>query len=237
MHAKHPMIWAIVPAAGIGSRMQADRPKQYIDLAGVSVIKRSIEVLFSLNKIEGVVVAIAASDRWWAEVNFDDSEIVKKIMVVEGGAERSDSVLSALDLLAERASDDDWVLVHDAARPCLRADDLASIVSQLWDHPVGGILAAPLSDTIKRSDDKDEIVETVERSGLWRALTPQMFRLGLLRRALLQSKKDGVAVTDDAQAIERLGLRPKLVKGDAGNMKITNPGDILVAEEIIGRGL
>ncbi|MBC8520076.1 MAG: 2-C-methyl-D-erythritol 4-phosphate cytidylyltransferase [Gammaproteobacteria bacterium] len=234
MHTDQPVIWGIVPAAGIGLRMMADRPKQYLDLAGSPVIKHSIDALFSLNRIQGVVVSIAAADQWWPEVEFDDHK-AEKILVVEGGKERSDSVLNALNLLADKASDDDWVLVHDAARPCLRGDDLEDMVGKLWNHPVGGILASPLADTIKRSGTNREIVETVDRSGLWRALTPQMFRLGMLRSALRQSMEDGVSVTDDSQAIEYLGFQPEIIEGDAGNMKITHPGDILLAEEIMQR--
>lgn len=234
MHTDHPVIWGVVPAAGIGSRMKTDRPKQYLDLYGAPVIKHSIETLFSLEKLQGVVVSIAVEDRWWPEVEFDD-HWADRIMIAEGGEERSDSVLNALNLLSEKASDDDWVLVHDAARPCLREADLGGMVNKLWNHTVGGILAAPLSDTIKRSDINRGIVETVDRSGLWRALTPQMFRLGMLRSALKQSMEDGISVTDDSQAIEHLGFQPEIVEGDAENMKITHPGDILLAEEIMRR--
>ncbi len=235
MRKGDPLIWGVVPAAGVGMRMGADRPKQYLSLSGIPVIQHSINRLLSLERIQGVVVAIAPEDRWWQEIEWGGEINPREILVAEGGAERSDSVLNALELLSDIASEDDWVLVHDAARPCLSESDLKAMVERLWEHPVGGILAAPLSDTIKRADVDGAISETVNRAGLWRALTPQMFRLGMLRDALRKSRDEGVAITDDAQAIEQLGFQPQLVAGDAGNMKITHPGDIVLAEEILHR--
>lgn len=226
-------IWGVVPAAGVGTRMEADRPKQYLPLAGKTVIQYSIERLLALDTLRGVVVATAAEDPWWSTLEWSDPS---RIHVVAGGVERSDSVLHALDWLSGQSSEDPWVLVHDAARPCLGQQDLESLVSTLQDDPVGGILAAPVADTIKRADAEGAIAETVDRSVLWRALTPQMFRLQMLRRALQQSRDAGVAVTDDAQAIEWLGERPRLVEGSATNLKITRPGDLAVAEEML-RGM
>lgn len=235
MRKGNPLIWGIVPAAGVGVRMGAGRPKQYLSLSGIPIIQHSINRLLSLESIQGVVVAIAPEDHWWQEIEWGGEINPEAILVAKGGAERSDSVLNALDLLSDVASEDDWVLVHDAARPCLRVADLNAMVRELWEHPVGGILAAPLSDTIKRADADGTITETVDRSGLWRALTPQMFRLGMLRQALVHCRDHGYAITDDAQAIERYGFQPKLVAGDTGNMKITHPGDIVLAEEILRR--
>lgn len=227
-------IWGVVPAAGIGTRMQADRPKQYLRLAGKTVIQHSIERLLSLECIEGVVVSIAADDPWWPTLEWSDAS---KIAVVEGGAERSDSVLHALDWLAGNEQvTDSWVLVHDAARPCLSQQDLLALIDGVKADPVGGILAAPVADTLKQAGTDQTIVATVDRSTLWRALTPQMFRLGMLRDALQQSHIAGDPVTDDAQAIERLGHAPQLIEGSASNLKITHPGDLIVAEEIL-RGL
>ncbi len=235
MRKERPLIWAAVPAAGVGRRMGAARPKQYLPLADSTVIQYAIGRLLALEKLQGLVVAVASGDVWWPELEWGDTPLAEKIMVVEGGKERSDSVLNCLEVLLQHGSESDWVLVHDAARPCLSGDALEKMVHELWDHPVGGVLAAPLADTIKRSDSGLDIVETIDRATLWRALTPQMFRLGALREALQQSVANEVAVTDDSQAIERLGLRPQLVHGDAGNMKITHPGDILLAEEILRR--
>lgn len=224
------MLWGVVPAAGIGSRMQADRPKQYLPLAGSTVIQHSIERLLSLPGLQGVVVSIAEHDTWWPALQWSDPQ---RIHVVQGGAERSDSVLHALDWLSDNSEDDPWVLVHDAARPCLSDFDLHSLVGAVIDKGVGGILAAPVADTLKRSGAAREIVETVDRSTLWRALTPQMFRLGVLREALQQARVAGVAITDDAQAMERMGHPARLVEGAATNLKITHPGDLLVAQEIL----
>ena len=235
MRKDQQMIWAVVPAAGAGRRMGANCPKQYLSLAGYPVIRHTIERLLSLEKLQGVVVATSPDDHWWSSIEWEGVPRSELIIVVDGGEERSDSVLNGLERLSQHASDSDWVLVHDAARPCLSGYDLEDMVTELWDHPVGGILAAPLSDTIKRSGVDREIVGTVDRTGLWRALTPQMFRLGMLRESLRKSIDDGIAVTDDSQAIERLGFRPRLISGDAGNMKITHPGDILLAEEILRR--
>ncbi len=224
-------LWAVVPAAGIGSRMLADRPKQYLRLAGRTVIQHSIERLLSLQMLHGVVVSIAAHDRWWSELEWSRPELIHR---VEGGAERSDSVLNALDWLADKSTEDSWVMVHDAARPCLNRSDLQGLVDSVTrGDGVGGILAAPVADTLKRAGSNREIVETVDRSTLWRALTPQMFRLGMLREALQQARIAGVAITDDAQAMERMGYHTQLVEGAVSNLKITHPGDLAVAEEIL----
>ncbi len=229
------MIWAVVPAAGVGKRMQSDRPKQYLPLAGSTVIQHSIERLLSNSRVEGVVVAVAGDDPWWERLEWSDAERIYRVV---GGQERSDSVLNALDWLAgqqveQQAEDDPWVLVHDAARPCLSASDLQGLIETLENDPVGGLLAAPVTDTLKRSGGSPQVVETVDRSTLWRALTPQMFRLKLLREALQQGRAAGTAVTDDAQAIERLGYRPRLVEGAATNLKVTHPGDLRVAEAFL----
>lgn len=223
-------LWGVVPAAGIGARMEADRPKQYLTLAGRAVIQHSIERLLALEALQGVVVSIAADDPWWPTLEWSDPGRVHR---VAGGAERSDSVLNALEWLSAHQPEDPWVLVHDAARPCLSEGDLQKLVTGVEHHPVGGILAAPVADTLKRAGAGQEIVETVDRATLWRALTPQMFRLQMLRRALQQGRAAGVAVTDDAQAIERLGQSATLVEGRATNLKITHPGDLAVAEEIL----
>lgn len=223
-------MWGVVPAAGIGARMAADRPKQYLPLAGKTVIQHTIERLLSHSEIEGVVVSVAVEDPWWPTLSWSAPE---RIQVVEGGAERSDSVLHALEWLASHTTEDPWVLVHDAARPCLSGEDLQQLIVQLRNHPVGGILAAPVADTLKRSDGEQGIAETVDRSQLWRALTPQMFRLQALYHALLSVREAGVAITDDAQAMEQQEATPLLVEGAATNLKITRPGDLAIAEEIL----
>ncbi|MBT3347166.1 MAG: 2-C-methyl-D-erythritol 4-phosphate cytidylyltransferase [Thiotrichales bacterium] len=243
------MIWGVIPAAGVGSRMKSNCPKQYLTLKSSkslesTVIETSVQSIFG--KVSGVVVAVSEQDSYWAKLEWRgvSDEQRTRLHSVHGGAERADSVLNALIYLLDTSklgAENDWVLVHDAARPCLTAKDLNSLIKQLEGSAVGGILAAPLNDTIKRTapsmsgveSGMSEIIETVERSGLWRALTPQMFRLGMLRRALEKCKAEGVVVTDDAQAIEKLGYSPIVVEGSATNIKITNPGDISVAENIV----
>ncbi len=218
--------WAVVPAAGIGSRMRADRPKQYLDLDGMTVIEHTLQRLASHPDIKAIVVSIAENDPWWHEVSLPENA---EIHVVTGGAERADSVLNALIALSDIADGNDWVLVHDAARPCLRNQDITTMLQELSEHKVGGILGVPVSDTVKRADTQNGIVETVERKGLWRASTPQMFRLQILKEALQQSKSNGLAVTDEASAIELTGLQPVMVEGHADNIKITVPQDLALA--------
>jgi 2-C-methyl-D-erythritol 4-phosphate cytidylyltransferase len=155
------------------------------------------------------------------------------VVATSGGAERMDSVLAGLRALQDRAAPNDWVLVHDAARPCLLATELDRLLNELSDDAVGGLLAAPVVDTLKRADDGGRVLQTVPREKLWRALTPQMFRRDILQKALESAQARGVAVTDEAQAVEALGLQPRLVAGDADNIKITLPEDLLRAERIL----
>jgi 2-C-methyl-D-erythritol 4-phosphate cytidylyltransferase len=155
----------------------------------------------------------------------------RDVSITVGGAERADSVLAGLHAL--QANDDDWVLVHDAARPCLHADDLSRLIAELRSDPVGGLLAVPVSDTIKRADEQGAVLGTVDRKHLWRALTPQMFRFGVIKRALLSAREQSIQVTDEASAVEALGLRPKLVLGRSDNIKITIPEDLALAEFIL----
>ncbi len=218
--------WAVVPAAGVGSRMGGEIPKQYLDLLGRCVIDHTLERLLSHPLIEAVYVALSETDGYWQETRFaTDPRVVR----VEGGAERCHSVLNALQLLANQANGDDWVLVHDAARPCLSKSDLDQLIDHLRDHPVGGLLAVPVQDTLKRVSPESEVVATEPRDELWRAYTPQMFRLSMLRDALTQAIDKGALVTDDASAMELAGYRPKIVEGDLGNLKITRPADLPLA--------
>lgn len=219
-------VWAIVPAAGIGSRMQADRPKQYLDLDGKTVVEHTLQRLAEHPRIEGIIVAVAKNDPWWAQVSVN-TDI--PIHIVVGGAERADSVLNALIALAKMAANDPWVLVHDAARPCLRHQDIDHMLDSLMDHPVGGILGIPVTDTVKRANTENQITETVTRQGLWRASTPQMFRLNTLKDALYAAKKQQLTVTDEASAIELAGLQAMMVEGHADNIKITVPQDLALA--------
>jgi 2-C-methyl-D-erythritol 4-phosphate cytidylyltransferase len=219
--------WAIVPAAGSGSRMAADVPKQYLQIHGKTILEHTIERLASHPKIDGIVVAVAAEDNRFDSLRFQtDKSIIKTL----GGKERCHSVKNALDELTRHGNDQDWVLVHDAARPCLRHEDLDRLFNQLSGHMVGGLLAYPVKDTMKRSDEQQRVIETVDRNRLWHALTPQMFRLHLLRDALNKAINDGFLVTDEASAVEHAGYQPKLVEGRADNIKITTPEDLALAE-------
>jgi 2-C-methyl-D-erythritol 4-phosphate cytidylyltransferase len=222
--------WAIVPAAGHGSRFGAGLPKQYVAVLGRPLLSWTLSALLVEPRIEGIVVALALGDRHWRDLPEAHDPRVRHCA---GGARRELSVANGLDALAGNASDTDWVLVHDAARPCLRPEDLDRLLTELADDPVGGLLAAPVGDTLKRADASGRALETVPRADLWRAYTPQMFRFGLLRRALRLCIERGRAVTDEAAAFESLGLRPRLVAGRTDNLKVTSPADAALAEAIL----
>ena len=226
----HPF-WVIVPAAGTARRMGGAVPKQYLTLAGRPVIEWSLAPFLARTDLAAIVVVLAASDERWPQT--DLAGHAKIVSTITGGAERMDSVLAGLRVLATRAAATDWVLVHDAARPCFSSADLERLLDQLGDDEVGGLLAAPVVDTLKRANPDGRVDQTVPRDQLWRALTPQMFRFDLLRRALESAVASGRAVTDEAQAVETLGLQPKLVAGDADNIKITLPEDLPRAERIL----
>jgi 2-C-methyl-D-erythritol 4-phosphate cytidylyltransferase len=208
------------------SKLPLETPKQYLSLAGRTVIEWSIAPFLDRPDISAIVVALSADDTRFASLSIARDERVRR---TTGGAARSESVLRGLQALA--AKDDDWVLVHDAARPCLQADDLSRLIVELENDSVGGLLASRVADTLKVSDDSQRVVATASRKDLWRALTPQMFRYGLLRRALDSAAREGV--TDESSAIELLGLQPRLIIGRSDNIKITVPEDLLHAEVIL----
>lgn len=220
-------VFALIPAAGSGSRMGGEVPKQYAPLAGRTMLEHAIDALLADARIERVLVVVAADDvrhrglACEARVEF----------VAAGGASRAESVRNGLARLAMSASAEDWVLVHDAARPCLAREELTALIDALIDDPVGGLLAVPIADTIKR-EDEGRVARTVERTGLWRALTPQMFRLGVLDDAF-ERVRDPAAITDESSAVERIGHAPRLVPGRASNIKVTRPDDLPLAEAIL----
>ncbi len=223
-------VYAVVPAAGAGKRMGSAIPKQYLEVAGRSVLEHTLRRLAGHALIQKVVVAISAGDQYFEELR---ARLPAKVSTALGGAERCLSVLSALHVLAAQARPDDWVMVHDAARPCVRMEDLDRMLAILGDSDVGGILAVPVRDTLKRCDADGAIIATVDRTQLWHALTPQMFRLGTLTRAIEAALAASVIVTDEAQAIERIGLTPRVVAGSADNLKITHPEDLVLAGLIL----
>ncbi|MPQ84751.1 2-C-methyl-D-erythritol 4-phosphate cytidylyltransferase [Pseudomonas sp. MAFF 730085] len=219
-----PAFWAVIPAAGVGARMAADRPKQYLQLGGRTILEHSLGCFLDHPSLKGLVVSLAVDDPYWPNLACATDPRIQR---ADGGSERSGSVLNALlQLNALGASDDDWVLVHDAARPNLSRDDLDTLLAELAHDPVGGLLAVPARDTLKRADKHGRVVETVDRSLVWQAYTPQMFRLGALHRALADSLVADAVITDEASAMEWSGQAPRLVEGRADNIKVTRPEDL-----------
>ena len=224
--------WAVIPAAGVGRRMGAERPKQYLEVAGKTILEHTISIFLENDKITGVVVSLSKDDPFWPTLSFSSQ---KPIMRADGGAQRSDSVLNALALLRQQAAPKDWVLVHDAARPCLSQDDLNKLISEGVESASGALLASPCRDTMKMSGSNRCVENTIDRATLWHALTPQMFPLETLVSALESTKHDGIEVTDDCMAMERMGFQPLLVEGSAENIKVTRPEDLGIAETVIER--
>ena len=220
--------YALVPAAGSGARFGAELPKQYQPLAGHPMIHHALQALCRYARIERVWVILSPGDEWWA--TYDWSALGDKVEVLRcGGATRAESVANGLEAVRARVFGNDWVLVHDAARPCLSQDQLVALCEAVKDDSVGGVLAVPVADTLKRADSAQRVAATESREGLWQAQTPQMFRYGLLCQALNGQQ----AVTDEASAIEAMGLRPLLVRADATNFKVTYPADLELAELLL----
>jgi len=222
--------WLVIPAAGIGARVGGDLPKQYCVINGKTVLQHSVDAFLGIPQLQGVVVALHRDDVHFAQLPLAKNAMVEKIA---GGKERADSVLNALDFLAGKADESAWVLVHDAARPCIQAVDIVAMINNLAASTVGGIMAVPVGDTIKSVNNKAEIVKTEDRRPLWQAQTPQMFRLGMLRHALQTAGKKNVMVTDEASAMELMGSMPRVFPGKRSNIKITVPEDLLIAESLL----
>ncbi len=218
-----PGLWAIVPAAGRGTRFGGELPKLYVAVAGQPLLAHSLLALLAHPRIAGAVVALAPGDAHWPGW---DTLAGKPVRACTGGGERADSGQAGLAALPDDVADDDCVLVHDAARPNLRLEDLDRLLARGRADPVGAVLAAPVRDTLKRAGDDGRVDATEPRERLWRALTPQLFRRGDLARALDAAARDGVVVTDEAMAMERMGLRPLLVEGAEDNFKITTAADL-----------
>ncbi len=225
-------VWVVVPAAGVGRRMGSEVPKQYLPLIDRPVIDHTLERLLEHPRVELACVVLAAEDPLWPRSAFAEHPRVLRIV---GGAERCHSVRNALAALQGRAAAGDWVMVHDAARPCVQRQDIDRLLEALRGHAVGGLLGVPARDTMKRVDARGVILETVCRDGLWHAYTPQLFRFGLLQSALDAALAQGRLVTDDASAMELSGHRPLLVEGSADNIKITRPQDLELAAFYLSR--
>jgi 2-C-methyl-D-erythritol 4-phosphate cytidylyltransferase len=229
--------YLVIPAAGSGRRFAAAVPKQYAALGSSTVIEHALAPFEADADCVGICVAVANDDPLWPQIAARRSRLVQ---AANGGEQRAHSVRNALRMLAAQVRDDDWVMVHDAARPCFTAADLATLKRELAAHPVGGLLAMPLADTLKRglepASQVTHVDETLERAGLWRAATPQVFRFGVLLRALEQALSAGRIPTDEAQAVEWSGQRPRLVAGRADNIKVTTGDDLALAAAILATG-
>lgn len=218
-------IVAVVPAAGVGSRMRSACPKQYLTIAGKTILEHSIAALLCHAEVARVIVSISPDDGYFSDLPLANDP---RIQVVFGGAQRADSVFAGL----KAATDASWVLVHDAARPCLHQEDLSQLLALRHTSKVGGILAAPVRDTMKRAEagDRFAIAHTVDREALWHALTPQFFPRELLMMCLERALNEGANVTDEASALEYCGYHPLLVSGRSDNIKVTRPEDFALAE-------
>ncbi|WP_043527530.1 2-C-methyl-D-erythritol 4-phosphate cytidylyltransferase [Litchfieldella xinjiangensis] len=222
-------VWWIVPAAGQGRRMGGDRPKQYLELGGRPILAHTLERLHEALPDAELCLCLDPDDQW-----FDPAWVpFEHWRRVPGGAERADSVAHALAAIELEAARDDLVLVHDVARPCVSVSDLAALMATLSDAPWGALLAAPVADTVKRDDDRGHVQATVPRQGLWQAQTPQGFRYGVLSDALTAACRQGLALTDEASAVEAFGGKPRLVAARRDNLKVTHPEDLALAAHIL----
>lgn len=227
-------IWAVLPAAGIGRRMGSSIPKQYLSIDGAPLILHSLRRLSAVKKIEKIVVVIHPEDSRWAELEKSiKEEFGNRIITVMGGGERYQSVLNGLTALTEFAGKDDWVLVHDAVRPCVRTSDIENLIQKVSLHSIGGLLGSPVDNTLKRVDKKLTVIETVDRESYWNALTPQMFRFALLKESIQTVVVSGEQVTDEAAAMEVAGFKPIMIAGQKDNIKITVEADLVLASQIL----
>lgn len=215
--------FAIIPAAGIGTRFKSDTPKQYLKIHNQTILERVVNLFSSHPLIEKVIVVLHEQDRWWKTLTIKNAE---KILTVIGGKERVNSVLSGLFVLNNIADKDDFIIVHDAARPCLKFDDISRLMTAIKDHPVGGLLGLPVVDTLKKINAQNEVIATISRDHLWQAQTPQCFRFQILKSAIEKSLLENNIITDESSALEYAGYHPKMILGDARNIKITFMEDL-----------
>lgn len=232
MDSNSDPIWAIVPASGVGRRLQGQLPKQYMQLGGKSVIEHTLDRLLSFDAIHGVILVLRSEDQHWQELNYQSE---KPLIITAGGDERQYSVFNGLLKILEFGNHDPLVMVHDAVRPLVQHRDLAKLIESAISHEAGALLGVTVADTLKQQDEDSNIAATVPRIGLWRAFTPQIFKAKLLYRALSHAIENELEITDDASAVEALGMRPKLVAGSAENIKITQPEDLALATQIMLR--
>ena len=224
--------WVVIPAAGVGTRMGVDKPKQYLSVNDKTIIEHTIDCFIEREEITGIVVVVSKADEYWPTLSISKNE---RIITAPGGDERYQSVFNGLTILKDKAGEKDWVLVHDAARPCLNQSAIDRLMINLRTHDVGGILALPCRDTMKRANVAGEIENTVERESLWHAQTPQMFRYGKLMPAIEQVLNENIVVTDEASAMEHCGYNPVLVQGHQENIKVTHKDDLMYMEMYLER--
>ncbi len=222
-------VWAVVAAAGIGSRMNSSTPKQYLSLDGQTIMEYTLTTLLQVADISGIVVGLAEEDTHWHKVSIGNNKVFR----VTGGAQRSDTVFAGLRYLSHRIATDDWVLVHDAVRPCITPQAMRAFITRIRSHPIGGIMAVAVNDTLKSANAEDNITATIDRQGMWCAQTPQMFRYGLLYNALNRARQEGQTLSDESMAMEYAGYQPLIVPGCADNIKITTEDDIALASAIL----
>lgn len=230
MSVTRPRYWFVIPAAGIGARMKADKPKQYLLLSNKTVLEHTLSRISALPGLAGIVVALGADDIYWTSLPVFKSPLIHNI---QGGESRAESVLNGLNYLADKAHAEDWILVHDAARPCVTLASIQQLCDELAQSETGGILAVPVSDTLKHIANHNQIQTTVDRKSLWQAQTPQMFRYQLLRDCLSKTLANNETITDESSAVELCGYTSVVVEGRSDNIKITRPDDLLLAEFIL----
>ena len=225
-----PDVWVVIPAAGVGKRMQANVAKQYLNINNQTVLQHTVEQFINLAFVKGILVAVSEHDDTFTTLSFSNKNKVQHCI---GGQERFETVLNTLDYFQSTIAPHEWVMVHDAARPCVTQQDIEKLYQECKNHEVGGILATPVKDTLKQSLADQTIAKTVDRDKMWHAFTPQMFRYQNLVNAIENSIMDGLLITDDASAFENLNLHPKLVEGREDNIKITRPSDLDYATWLI----
>lgn len=225
-----PAYWCVVPAAGIGSRVGLEYPKQYLMLHNKTVLEHTLERLLLIPQFRKILLPLHMDDTYWPQLSLAKNA---RIHTLQGGAERSHSVLNALEYLKRVGDERDWVLVHDAARPCVTLESILDLMQALEQNPVGGILGIPVSDTVKKVAASSKIEKTIDRQSLWQAQTPQMFRLGLLHSSLRKAIDEQHLVTDESSAMEFCGYSPLMVEGRTDNIKITRPDDVALVRFIL----
>lgn len=223
-------LWAVVPAAGQGKRLGSAIPKQYLAIAGAPVLTHTLNRLAAVEQIDAIFVGIAEADRHWQQLVHSHRT---RVACYTGGQSRAETVWLGIQALQECASDDDWVLVHDAARPCVQVEDIHALISAVVPSLSGGLLAVPITDTIKTANKDSTAAQTMDRTKLWRAQTPQLFQFSVLYGALKAASHDFESISDESTAVEKLGLHPLLVQCTQRNIKITNSEDLQLAEIIL----